>query len=889
MVPYDDVMRVVQVSAHYPPNFVSGGTLVPHRIARELARRGHESHVYAGHLDAARTPLSTWTDEDDAGVRVRWVVTTPWTGWADPRNSDNPAVEQDFARYLDDLRPDVVHVHSLQTLGGGIVTAAKDGGAAVVVTMHDFWWSCARQFLVDRDMRPCSLVVDCGDCDCQVTHEWLLARNARLAEHVAKADLVLAPSRSAARVFEANGVDPARLRVDENGVPDEVLDRLGRRRPDPEPGGRLRLMFAGGEDPMKGLPVLLDALRGLPDDGAWEADLFGVAHVPRDLPAGVHARPGYRPEELSEVLARHDVLVLPSVMRESHSIVTREALAAGLAVVCTDTLGPEEAVEHGENGLVVPAGDAVALLAALRRLVGDPELVGRLRDHPAAAGLRSAKEQIDGLEALYASLVGSRSAGRGEPVTGGGERSVPRGGTPAAPPLGAAPLGASPLGAPLPGGPPLGAGDPQKVLFVVGINGAPLRYRVRLAAEALRLDGASPKVRHYRDPELPDLAARAEAIVFYRVPATRQVLELASTARERRPVVPILFDVDDLIFDPGLRGQVHGLEKLSPEEEALWWRGVARYRTTMEAADLYVGSTEALCRHAADLTGLPARRFANGVGMLMARRSEAALRRARTPGPLRIGYFSGTTTHDEDWARVEPGVLAFMGERPDAELWLGGHLVPTAALAEVAGRVRRLPMLPWYELPGRLRDLDINLAPLVPGSIFNEAKSAIKWLESALVATPTVATPTQPFREAIDAGRTGLLATDAPEWHAALRRLADDDVERARIGTLARREALLTYSPHRQARVYRQILRDALEVAQDRAANRTSTWEPVFDDEPLSAADAWVEPYRDGTQERPSLLPRTRLTRDLEATVRVLRAAGVRGAAGKIRRRLTRS
>lgn len=862
-VPYDGRMRVVQVSAHYPPNFVSGGTLVPHRIARELARRGHESHVYAGHLDAARSPLSTWTEVDDAGVHVRWVVTTPWTGWDDPRNSENPEVVADFRAYLDELRPEVVHVHSLQTLGGGIVSAAKDAGAAVIVTMHDFWWSCARQFLVDRDMRPCSLVVDCGDCACQVSHDWLLARNARLAEHIAKADLVLAPSRSAALVFEANGIDPERLRVDENGVPDDVLMRLGHGRRDPAQGERVRLMFAGGEDPMKGLPVLLEAFRGIVDDGRWEADLFGVSRLPAGLPGCVRPMPAYGPEDLADVLARYDLLVLPSVMRESHSILTREALSAGLAVVCTDTLGPEEAVDHGFNGMVVPAGDSRALRLALQRLVDDPGLVGQLRSHSSPVGMRSAKEQIDGLEELYSEWSATKDI---EGALEGERRSnaVPR-----------------------PVLTPRSATDVRKVLFIVGINGAPLRYRVWLAAEALQLDGAAPKVRHYRDPELPGLAARAEAVVFYRVPATRDVLDLADAVRQRRPAVPIIFDVDDLIFDPGLRGQVHGLDKLSPDEEALWWRGVARYRTTMESADLYVGSTEVLCRHATELTGLPSRRFANGVGILMARRSEKALGSPRSPGPLRIGYFSGTTTHDEDWARIEPGVLSFLDEYPQAELWLGGHLVATPSLERVQGRVHRLPMLPWHELPGRLREVDINLAPLVPGSIFNEAKSAIKWLESALVATPTIAAPTQPFREAIHPGRTGLLATTAQEWHDALSRLADDDVERLRIGTLARREALLNYSPHRQARVYRQILREAVEIAQDRSS-RVSTWEPVVDDEPFSAAEAWVEPYRDDPQDRPPRLAGTRLAEDVRASIRVFRAAGIRGVAGKVKRRLSR-
>ena len=85
-------MRVVVVSAHFPPNHVSGGTLVPQRIARELRRRGHEVAVYAGYLDEEREPLSTWEETDPEGLRVRWVVTTPWTAWNDPLNSDNPGV-----------------------------------------------------------------------------------------------------------------------------------------------------------------------------------------------------------------------------------------------------------------------------------------------------------------------------------------------------------------------------------------------------------------------------------------------------------------------------------------------------------------------------------------------------------------------------------------------------------------------------------------------------------------------------------------------------------------------------------------------------------------------------------------------------------------------------
>ncbi len=89
-----------------------------------------------------------------------------------------------------------------------------------------------------------------------------------------------------------------------------------------------------------------------------------------------------------------------------------------------------------------------------------------------------------------------------------------------------------------------------------------------------------------------------------------------------------------------------------------------------------------------------------------------------------------------------------------------------------------------------LRNLDVNLAPLAPASSFNEAKSAIKWLESALMATPTVASPTEPFQEAIVDGVNGLLASRPEEWETCLEELLGSPASRDRLGQRARRDAL---------------------------------------------------------------------------------------------------
>ena len=840
---YSDPVRVVQVSAHYPPNFVSGGTLVPQRLAHALADRGHEVLVYAGHLDASLDPLTTWEETDDHGVRVRWVVTTPWTSWSDPLNSVNPAVEADAAAWFAQVRPDVVHVHSLQTLGGGVLAAARASGAVVVVTMHDFWWTCARQFLMPADGRGCSPVVSCGGCPCSVDHRWLEQRNAALRPFLDHADAVLAPSRSAARLLVANGVPEDLVRVDEAGVP--AGERITARHIDSD--GPVRFLFAGGDDPMKGIEVLLEAARELEDDGTWALDLHGVPSTRHGVPSAAHPQPSFSREALGEVMAAHDVLVLPSLMRESYSILTREALASGLAVICSDSIGPEEVVVHGENGFVVPTGEAAPLAEAMRRLSHDPALLRRMGSRADAVALRTLDEQAGGIEVLYRGLLdrnGTSSAGAAVRLAE--------------------------------------AGLMRRVVFVVGIQGAPLRYRAQLAAEGLRLHGVAAEVRHYRDPELPRLLGLADAVVVYRVPATVQVMELLADVRARPRTVPILFDVDDLIMDPGLAGEIVGLEVLDAAEHELWWRGVARYRTTLEACDAYIGSTDGLCEHVGELTGLPTHRWANGVGRVLARASEVERQRPRSAGPLRIGYFSGTKTHDADWAVIETAVARVLRERPGVELWLGGLVTAGPALDEFAGRVRRLPMMPWTELPAALRDVDVNLAPLVLGNRFNEAKSAIKWLEAALVDTPTVASPTQPFTEAVEDGRTGVLARTEEQWVDGIGMLLDDELARRRMGALAGREALLRWGPHLQGERYLEILLDAAQARRADPVPRTSDWEPVVDDEPASAVEAWVEPYRLADAGRAPGRWHLRLT----TVRRVYDAGGVAGLAAKVRTRL---
>ena len=66
--------------------------------------------------------------------------------------------------------------------------------------------------------------------------------------------------------------------------------------------------------------------------------------------------------------------------REALGIVNLEAMAAGKATIATRVGGVPEIIEHGRNGLLVPAGDVNALAGAMSQLIADAAFRRRLGD-----------------------------------------------------------------------------------------------------------------------------------------------------------------------------------------------------------------------------------------------------------------------------------------------------------------------------------------------------------------------------------------------------------------------------------------------------------------------------------------------------------------------------
>ncbi len=145
-----------------------------------------------------------------------------------------------------------------------------------------------------------------------------------------------------------------------------------------------RFLFVGRQAGEKGLSVLKEAWwrAGLPEE---EAALLLAGPGPAgSLDEGIHRLGALSPERLRDIYAACEVLVVPSIrtatFREPWGLVVNEAMNRSLAVIASDAVGAAAGglVRDGENGLIVPASDGIALATAIRRLAEDPELCARL-------------------------------------------------------------------------------------------------------------------------------------------------------------------------------------------------------------------------------------------------------------------------------------------------------------------------------------------------------------------------------------------------------------------------------------------------------------------------------------------------------------------------------
>jgi glycosyltransferase involved in cell wall biosynthesis len=378
-------MRVLMVTSSYPK--YPGDVTAPfiEAIARGVAERGHDVEV-----------VLPWHPElrRDAGEPVafhayRYAPLARWALWGYAQSLESdvrirkgmylllPLVALALRRLVSERlrseRYDVVHAHWLVPNAVLVDDLARLHGAALVVSLHG-----SDVFVAERK-------------------RWL---RGAVGSCLGRAGAVTACSGDLHQRALRLGADPARVRTVPYGVDlerfhpgaarEEMRAQLG------TPPGRLLLLAVGRLVEKKGFRHLIEAAARAP---GWHLAIAGegdlgpaLRRLASESGAEVHFAGALERSAIQTALASADAVAVPSVRDAAGNVdglpnVLLEAQASGRAVVASRVAGIPEVVSDGENGLLVPPGDAGALTAALHRLA-DATLRRRLGETARAGALR---------------------------------------------------------------------------------------------------------------------------------------------------------------------------------------------------------------------------------------------------------------------------------------------------------------------------------------------------------------------------------------------------------------------------------------------------------------------------------------------------------------------
>ncbi|MFA5940162.1 MAG: glycosyltransferase [Sinimarinibacterium sp.] len=317
------------------------------------------------------------------------------------------------------------------------------------------------------------------------------------------------------------------------------------------------------------------------------------------------------------------------------------------------------------------------------------------------------------------------------------------------------------------------------------------KYRILQKIEQLDAHGCRAVISSYFDVSRSfDALQLATAVIFYRVPDGS--LFQAYVDEARRLGLPIAYDIDDPLFCRTVYTTNANLQTLSSAEREQLVGDCRHYLAAMQRCDAAIVSTPGLVDVASPyLDGKPVYLWRNAIDAeTRAICNDVAAASTRgSDGLLRIGYMSGSRAHDLDFQLVAGALARTLGDYPHVQLVVAGHSGIPESLQTFGPRVSTRPFSNYRGYFQTLSEVDIVVIPLLTDP-FNACKSAIRFLEAAMMEKPCVISTVGDFLNIVAHGKTGYLAESEADWTASLADLIESEDRRRSVGAAARQDVL---------------------------------------------------------------------------------------------------
>jgi glycosyltransferase involved in cell wall biosynthesis len=378
-------MRILIISALFPPHIQGGAELSAASLAQWLVAQGHE----VGVLTTSPNPDDELSGAEVGGVTI-WRTTMPRSytvfeaaqrsGWQKPvwhlQDHFDPRNKAIVAEVLDAFKPDIANAHIIQGIGYNALLELAKRDIPTVFTLHDLSLACVKM----------AMFVNGSECNglCRAC-----SYSARIKMgFIRKMPRVGFVSPSAANLSKLSSLLPIRHYpaahiLNPNKYPTPTVER--------EASKSVRLLYVGRLHETKGIDVALDALEPLADQYDFTFTVVGTGPSADSLKkrcinlTWVTFTGHVSMDEVANRMANSDMLLIPSIWQENSPGVVIQALGESLPVMGSNKGGIPELVIDGVNGVLVPPGDVEAWRTALGDILKNPSQLASFRDNASRA------------------------------------------------------------------------------------------------------------------------------------------------------------------------------------------------------------------------------------------------------------------------------------------------------------------------------------------------------------------------------------------------------------------------------------------------------------------------------------------------------------------------
>jgi glycosyltransferase involved in cell wall biosynthesis len=356
-------------------------------------------------------------------------------------------------------------------------------------------------------------------------------------------------------------------------------------------------------------------------------------------------------------------------------------------------------------------------------------------------------------------------------------------------------------------------GTPRIAYFYDQPDNSTFRYRVYNMIQALAAADSAVSASYFCLDDLAyddHIVDSCDALVICRAKYSHAINRLVTKAKGRRRKV--FFDVDDFIFDTRYAHLiVNTLDQdlAHPQVWDFWFAYIGRIGATLRLCDHAIVTNEFLAERVRAFNDMPVSIIPNFLNLEQLAVSDVVYAEKKAADfarddKIHIGYFSGTPTHNRDFAIVCDTLVRLLREDPRLVLRVAGYFQMPDALGGRKDRVEVHPFRDFVNLQKLVGSTEINLIPL-QDNLFTNCKSDLKYFEAGIVGSVSIATPTEVLRRSIRDGVNGYLANTF-DWADKIYRIVDTIGDYAAMAETSRDHVRGTYHWSEQAKTIERVV-----------------------------------------------------------------------------------